>query len=96
MTYPAPGGVAGPDEAADLGALVVAAPAPVLDTSRARVVLIVVLLIGGLTLVLLALLGMLLLTDRAVPGELWLAFGNLTGGLLGLLVSTRTTTTPPQ
>lgn len=64
------------------------------DPSRARVVLLVVLLIGGLTVLLLALLGMLLLTDREVPGELWLAFGNLTGGLLGLLVSTRTTTAP--
>lgn len=56
---------------------------------RSQVVLIVVSAIAGLAVGLYALCGLLVVFDKPVPGELWLAAGNASGALISLLVNSK-------
>lgn len=56
---------------------------------RSSVVLLVIRAIVGLAGALLLIIAFLLFTHRMVPGELWLAFGNLTGALTALLINSK-------
>lgn len=59
-------------------------------TSKTTVLAVVVgLIVLGLVMTVGAFC--LMMTDRAVPGEMWTVLGAVLGGLTGMLVSTRST-----
>lgn len=64
------------------------------DRNHARIVLIVVAGIGALAVLDLLLVGLLLVTNKDVPDQLYNTLLTLIGALVGLLVNTRSGPTP--
>lgn len=64
--------------------------------TEARTVRLVVALLGALAVLVVVGAFTLLLTSRAVPGEVWTLGAGLVGALSALLVSTRSGNTTPE